>query len=144
MQKTVQSLGQEDPLEEEMATRSSILAWRIPRTEEPGGLQSIGLQSQRQMSDLACTSPLQPQAHLSSLIWQVPFVNPLFCNLLFCNPKRPCAPGNYFLPQVTLLREPLVSLPFPRAFWGWQVWERFSILIFHLEIWFFLGQRNGT
>ena len=37
-------LGQEDPLEKEMATHSSILAWRIPRTEEPGGLQSIGLQ----------------------------------------------------------------------------------------------------
>ena len=33
----VQSLGQEDPLEEEMTTHSSILAWRIPRTEEPGG-----------------------------------------------------------------------------------------------------------
>ena len=40
----VQSLGWEDPLEEVMATHSSILAWRIPRTEEPGGLQSIGLQ----------------------------------------------------------------------------------------------------
>ena len=37
----VQSLGQEDLLEEEMATHSSILAWRIPRTEEPGGLQSM-------------------------------------------------------------------------------------------------------
>ena len=36
----VQSLGQDNPLEEEMATHSSILAWRIPRTEEPGGLQS--------------------------------------------------------------------------------------------------------
>ena len=40
----VQSLGQEDPLEEEMATHSSILAWRIPWREEPGGLQSTGLQ----------------------------------------------------------------------------------------------------
>ena len=37
-----QSLGGEDPLEEEMATRSSILAWKIPWTEEPGGLQSMG------------------------------------------------------------------------------------------------------
>ena len=45
MQETwVQSLGWEDPLEEGMATHSSILAWRIPRTEEPGGLQSMGLQ----------------------------------------------------------------------------------------------------
>ena len=40
----VWSLGQEDLLEEEMATHSSILAWRIPWTEEPGGLQSIGSQ----------------------------------------------------------------------------------------------------
>ena len=46
----VQSLGQEDPLEEEMATHSSILAWRIPWTEEPGGLQSMG--SQRVENDL--------------------------------------------------------------------------------------------
>ena len=42
----VQSLGREDPLEKEMATHSSILAWKIPWTEEPGKLQSIGLQSQ--------------------------------------------------------------------------------------------------
>ena len=41
----VQSLGQEDPLENEVATRSSSLAWRISWTEEPGGLQSMGLQS---------------------------------------------------------------------------------------------------
>ena len=40
----VQSLGQEDPLEEGMATQSSILGWRIPWTEEPGGLQSMGSQ----------------------------------------------------------------------------------------------------
>ena len=40
----VQSLGQEDALEEETATHSSILAWRIPQTEEPGGLQSMGSQ----------------------------------------------------------------------------------------------------
>ena len=40
----VQSLGWEDPLEKEMATQSSIRAWEIPWTEEPGGLQSLGLQ----------------------------------------------------------------------------------------------------
>ena len=38
----VQSLGREDPLEKEMETHSSTLAWKIPRTEEPGGLQSRG------------------------------------------------------------------------------------------------------
>ena len=45
MQETqVQPLGQEDPREKKMATHSSILAWRIPWTEEPGGLQSMGSQ----------------------------------------------------------------------------------------------------
>ena len=43
----VQSLGLNDPLEREMATYSSILAWKIPWTEEPGGLQSMGLQRVR-------------------------------------------------------------------------------------------------
>ena len=48
MQETrLQSLGWEDPLEEGMATHSSILYWRIPWTEEPGGLQSIGSQRVR-------------------------------------------------------------------------------------------------
>ena len=48
MQETqVWFLGQEDPLEEEMATHSSILAWRIPWAEEPGRLQSLGLQRAR-------------------------------------------------------------------------------------------------
>ena len=50
----VWSRGQEDPLEEGMATHSSILAWRIPQTEKPGGLQSMGLQRVRHdWSDLA-------------------------------------------------------------------------------------------
>ena len=40
----VRSLGREDPLEKGMATHCSILAWRIPRTEDPGGLQSMGSQ----------------------------------------------------------------------------------------------------
>ena len=48
---SVQSLGWEDPLEKEMATHSSILAWRIPWMEEPGGLQSTGSQSQTRLSD---------------------------------------------------------------------------------------------
>ena len=52
MQETwIQSLGWEDALEEGMATHSSILAWRIPWTEKPGGLQCMGLQRVRQ--DLA-------------------------------------------------------------------------------------------
>ena len=48
MQKTrVKSLDLEDPLEKEMATHSSILAWEIPWTEEPGGLQSMGFQERQ-------------------------------------------------------------------------------------------------
>ena len=48
MQETqVRSLGQEEPLEKGVAIHSSVLAWRIPRTEEPGGLQSVGLQRVR-------------------------------------------------------------------------------------------------
>ena len=56
MQKTwVRSLGQDDPLEKEMAAYSSILAWRLPWTEEPGGLQSMA--SQRDGHDLATQPP---------------------------------------------------------------------------------------
>ena len=52
MQETcVPSLGREDPLEREMATHSGILAWEIPWTEEPGGLQSMGLQKELDMTE---------------------------------------------------------------------------------------------
>ena len=49
----VQSLGGEDPLEDSMATHSSILAWRLPLTEEPGGLQPLGLQSGTRLEQLS-------------------------------------------------------------------------------------------
>ena len=51
----VQSLGGEDPLKKEMAAHCSILAWEIPRTEEPGGLQSMGSQK----SDMRATKQQQ-------------------------------------------------------------------------------------
>ena len=51
----VGSLGQEDPLEKEMATHSSTLAWKIPWTEESGRLQSMGSQSQTRLSDFTFT-----------------------------------------------------------------------------------------
>ena len=68
MQETqVQSLGGEDPLEKEMATHSNILAWEIPWTEEPGGLQSIGWQkSQTQLSDKQQQSSLHNAAFVSA------------------------------------------------------------------------------
>ena len=49
------TLGREDPPEKEMATHSSILGWEIPWTEEPGGLESMGLQSQTSLSDQTTT-----------------------------------------------------------------------------------------
>ena len=51
----VWSLGRKDPLEKEMTTHSSILAWRIPWAEEPGGLQSTGSQSRTRLSDFTFT-----------------------------------------------------------------------------------------
>ena len=53
----VQSLGQEDPLEMEMATHSNILAGIIPWTEEPGGLHSMGPQSRTQVNQLSTHAP---------------------------------------------------------------------------------------
>ena len=54
----VRSLGQKDPLEEEMVTHSSILAWRIPWTEEPGGLQSMRSQRVNRPEQLTLAFPL--------------------------------------------------------------------------------------
>ena len=58
----VQSLSRKDPLEKEMATHSSILAWKIPWTEEPGGLQFMGLQ--RVGHDLATKQQQQQSLYL--------------------------------------------------------------------------------
>ena len=70
------SLGLEDPLEKEMATHSSILAWKIPGTEEPGGLQSMWLKRVRHdWSDLhACMHALEKEmaTHSSVLAWKIP------------------------------------------------------------------------
>ena len=60
------SLGQEDPMEEEMATHSSILAWRIPWTEEPGGLQSRGLQRVGHDLVFVCTHTVKIINHCAS------------------------------------------------------------------------------
>ena len=76
----VWSLGQEDPLEEGMATHSSVLAWEIPWTEERGGLQSTGSQRVRhRWSDLACM-----QAFLLSRESKFHRTRNLFLNVLIC------------------------------------------------------------
>ena len=66
MQETrVRSLGGEDPLEKEMATHSSTLAGKIPWTEEPGRLQSLGLQSRTRLSDFTFTFTLVASREVS-------------------------------------------------------------------------------
>ena len=70
MQETqVQSLDREDPLEEVLATHSSILAWRIPWTEEPGRLQSMESQSRTQLSDLHFWQGQRPQDFWATVIF---------------------------------------------------------------------------
>jgi len=70
----VRSLGQEDPLEEGMATHSSIVAWRIPWAEEPDGLQSMG--SQRVGHDVATehtrTQPIESSSSRTLIKWGTP------------------------------------------------------------------------
>ena len=78
MQETwVQFLSQEDPLEEEMVTCSSTLAWKIPWTEEPGRLQSMGSLSRTQLSDFIFTFHFhalekEMATHSGVLAWRIP------------------------------------------------------------------------
>jgi len=72
----VQSLGQEDPLKEEMATHSGIFVWEVPWTEEPGGLRSIGSQGVRHnWNNLARTQP--------NLNQEIKLVSHIFISLKF-------------------------------------------------------------
>ena len=81
----VQSLGREDPQEKEMATHSSILAWKIPWTEEPGGATPMGLQSVRYKQAHTHTNTLQTNYMSSSnsfifslthhLLWKMQLLN---------------------------------------------------------------------
>ena len=73
----IQSLGREDPLKKEMATHSRILAWRTPWTEEPGGVQSRGSQSQTRLSNFTFTFHFhalekEMATHSSDLAWRIP------------------------------------------------------------------------
>ena len=73
----VRFLGQEDPLEKAVATHSSILAWRIPWTDKPGGLQSVGSQSNR-------TEQLNNNNKVRYILVLYFLVHITFCNLLVC------------------------------------------------------------
>ena len=77
----VRSLGQEDPLEEKMATHSSILAWKIPWTEESGGPQSPWGYKELDMTEQGCTHTLP------SFMWKTP-LNMLISLSPSCLPHR--------------------------------------------------------
>ena len=86
----IRSMGQEDPLEEGMATHSSILAWRIPWTEEPGGLQSIGLQRVRHDQATYHTCPIQGALNDSSYPRTEPQLLSLTPDYWSEEPRLPC------------------------------------------------------
>ena len=105
----VQSLGQADPLEKGMATTSSILAWRIPRTEEPGRLQSIRLQRVRHSwSDLGAAAwdfyvhpyTLLPRFGITCCSWAAKSC------LLFCDPMDYSLSRSYLCPKSLSMRFP--------------------------------------
>ena len=70
----VKSLGQEDPLEKEMAIHSSILAWRIPQTEDPGGLPSMGFSRQEYLSGVPLPSPKNTQKNCTKKIFMTQII----------------------------------------------------------------------
>ena len=87
-----QSLGREDPLEEGMATHSSILAWRIPWTEEPDGLQSMGLKESDTTERLSKSTHIQVHSptveqRAVSLVWLPPSVSTVS---IHSPPAAPC------------------------------------------------------
>ena len=81
MQETQETLGQEDPLEEEMATHSSILAWKIPWTEEPGGLNPWGHKGLDWSTDHAHIPIVMMQSYIYSIETKVC----VLYNLGFCS-----------------------------------------------------------
>ena len=84
METWVRFLNLEDPLEKEMATHSSILAWRIPWTEEPGSLQSMGLQRLRyDWATNTITTTTRPRLETLGPMPQILFFIMLFCHYYF-------------------------------------------------------------
>ena len=103
----VQSLGREDPLEEGMATHSSILTWRVPWTEEPGGLQSMGSQSRVRLKRLSMHSPsntITIEIRFQHMYLQFSSVTqscPTLCNPM--NRSMPGLPVHHQLPDLLKL-----------------------------------------
>ena len=108
----VQSLGWEDPLEEGMAIHSTILAWRIPWTEVPGRLQSMGSQSRTRLSDEA---QLHCKGSFRCLFFHPSSIHPLSINHPFLH--RPCTHSSFHLSIISpstlppLILHPPLYLP---------------------------------
>ena len=113
----VRSLGWEDPLEEGMATHSSILAWRIPQTEERGGLQSIGSQRvKHDGSDLACVHENMSSycGFNSNSLPHVSFQTPSLAYLLtLTSTARSLSPTVSIFISVSCRKHSSFPLPFP-------------------------------
>ena len=124
----VRSLGQEDPLEKEMATHSSTLAWRIPWREEPGGLQSMGLQKVGHdwvISMYSCHLFLMSSASfrstsfrsfiVSMFAWNVPLLSVLFLKRSLIFPILLCSSISVHWP----LRKAILLFCISFS-WGWS------------------------
>ena len=119
--------GQEDALEEGIATHSSILAWRIPWIEQPGGLQSIGLQRVRHdCSNLAHTHHVHVSEKISSHRHSLPLV-PTKPEIQYLNFN----PGDEKFRAKKSLKKLTIGHQMPNSFLG----PRFSILVLVLHSW---------
>ena len=99
----VQSLIWEDPLEEGMAIHSRILAWRIPWTEEPGGLQSIGSQSQTLLKQLNTHT----HTHTHKVVFWTTSIGPSTTNISYQLITRPPPATKHMTKQPQVLSVPL-------------------------------------
>ena len=155
----VRSLGREDPLEKEMATHSSILAWRIPWTEEAGGLQSTGLQRvghdwatslhfrrrkwmEFKLSTFGLNGKVwkQKQSHKNGLeVWILSFLTGSMCYtvlqscLTFCDPMD-CSPPSSSVHGILLAILELVAMPSSRGSSWLRNWTCVSKVFPHSSI----------
>ena len=128
MQETMQeiwvwSLGQEDSLEEGMATQSSVLDWRIPQTERAGGLQSLGSQSRTRLKWLSTHTQ---QSYLCPQL--TPGLLPRYCFMSFSSSPTPYPIRSCYRPNICVLHQnPHIEALSPSmiifGIWRWDLWE---------------------
>ena len=118
MQETwVWSLVLEDALGEEMANDSNIFTWKVPWTEEPGGLQPTGLQSWRQLSNWACTHHIQ-------IYYTMQIMSKLYIYIYLCVYVYMGFPGMYMYIWASLVAQMVKNRPPVQEIWaqslGWE------------------------